>query len=180
MGQRQQRNVSDRFTAIGEGETAILDTNGNDVTLATAISGDGGVEKTGSGTLTLTGTNTYTAGTTIDAGTLSFTEGALDNSDAITFDGGTLQWADGNSEDVSDRFAAIGDGQMAILDTNGNDVTLAAAISGDGGLEKQGDGTLILTGANTYVGDTTVVAGTLLTGDLELHLSYGHRRRLGG
>lgn len=35
-------------------------------------------------------------------------------------------------------------------------------ISGTGGLEKAGDGTLVLTGNNTYTGTTTVTAGTLV------------------
>ncbi|MEY4243070.1 MAG: hypothetical protein RLZZ245_655 [Verrucomicrobiota bacterium] len=40
-------------------------------------------------------------------------------------------------------------------------VTLAGEISGSGGLIKTQAGTLILTGSNSYSGDTTVAAGTL-------------------
>src|SRR5690606_37443581 len=45
-----------------------VDTNGHDATLAGPIAGAGGLTKRGAGVLTLTGTNTYTAATTVQAG----------------------------------------------------------------------------------------------------------------
>src|SRR5206468_11901346 len=44
----------------------------------------------------------------------------------------------------------------------GEDLTYAGAISGTGMVQKQGAGRLVLTGAHTYTGSTTVRAGTLL------------------
>ena len=45
-------------------------------------------------------------------------------------------------------------------------LTISGSISGNNGLEKIGAGTLTLSGANTYTGETTVTEGTLqLTGD---------------
>lgn len=55
----------------------------------------------------------------------------------------------------------------AIIDTDGKSVIIASALehfpgeSTDGGLTKKGAGTLTLNGANTYVGNTRVNAGTL-------------------
>ena len=87
------------------------------------------------------------------------------SSTATQYDaGGTLQWASGNTQDVSSQFIALASGQTAILDTNGNDVTLASAISGGGSLTKAGSGTLTLTGADTVSGPTTVSGGALMIG----------------
>jgi autotransporter-associated beta strand protein len=51
----------------------------------------------------------------------------------------------------------------AKIDSNGNDITIAQPLvaNGTGGLTKSGAGTLILTGANTYTGDTEANAGKL-------------------
>ena len=51
----------------------------------------------------------------------------------ITFAGGTLQWATGNTQDVSSGLAAIPAGQTVTLDTNGNNVAFATAVGGSGG-----------------------------------------------
>jgi autotransporter-associated beta strand protein len=107
-------------------------------TYAGVISGTGAVEQAGSGTLVLTGANTYAGGTGISAGTLQI--GA----------GGTSGWITG---DVAD------DGVLAF--DRSDDVTFGGAISGTGELEQIGSGTLTLTGTS-QVGSTVVAAGTLV------------------
>ena len=86
-------------------------------------------------------------------------------SPSIAFNGGTLQWASGNTEDISSGLAAIPSGQTANFDTNGNNVAFAAGVSGSGGVNKLGGGALILAGSNTYSGATTITAGTLQVGN---------------
>ena len=49
----------------------------------------------------------------------------------------------------------------SILDTAGGDISLTGALVGTGGLTKRSNGTLVLSGRNTYTGDTAVTAGTL-------------------
>ena len=51
---------------------AIIDTQTNNVTISTDISGAGGLTKKGAGVLTLAGVNAYGGSTTVEAGTLRF------------------------------------------------------------------------------------------------------------
>ena len=155
-------DISPRLNAIGAGG-ATFNTNGNDVTLGTVLSGGGGFTKTGAGKLTLTTANTYTGGTTLAAGAITFSTGSL-GSGGITLNGGTsLQWASGNTDDVSAQLQPLGAGGVT-FDTNGNDVTLASPISGVGGYTKTGAGILTLSGVNTYTGGTTVSEGAIAIG----------------
>ncbi|TLD72468.1 PEP-CTERM sorting domain-containing protein [Phragmitibacter flavus] len=105
------------------------------------INGGGDIEKTTGGTLTLLGNNTYTGNTTITAGILRVGDGG---------DNGTL----GTGGDV------INNATLAL--NRNNLLTVANNISGSGVLNQTGTGTSVLSGTNTYIGLTTVSAGTLL------------------
>lgn len=132
-----------------------------------AVSGTGKLTKSNNGgKLTLTGTNTYTGGTAILGGILSFANGSLGTTGAITVDRGVLQWAPGNTQDISSRLAFNTTSttlRASTFDTNGNDVTFGSVIAGAdrGNLIKRGAGTLTLTAENTYTGGTSVQEGTL-------------------
>jgi autotransporter-associated beta strand protein/T5SS/PEP-CTERM-associated repeat protein len=133
------------------------------VAVPNAISGSGNLQKSGLGTLTLSGVNTYAGGTSITGGYINFASLSNFGTGKITCDGGGLQWAAGNTVDISAKLNAIGAGG-ASFNTNGNNVTLATALSGSGGITKFGPGTLTLNGANQYSGGTTVSGGTLKKG----------------
>lgn len=123
----------------------------------------GGITKSGAGTLVLSGSNTFTAGTNVNAGIVSLGHAqALGSSGTISFGGGTLQYSASNTADYSGRFSAAA-GQAYNLDTNGQNVTLATGLTSSGGsLTKSGAGTLTLTGSNSFAGATTAAAGHLL------------------
>jgi autotransporter-associated beta strand protein len=123
----------------------------------------GGVlQKVGTGTLTLTGDNSYTGGTEIDGGVLNVS--ADDNLGApgttISFDGGVLQYgADFAIDPSRDILLETGGGT---IDTNGIDPVIGSVISGSGPLIVTGGGLLVLTADNTYTGATTITSGTTL------------------
>jgi fibronectin-binding autotransporter adhesin len=147
---------------IGGGGATIGVSSGNAQTYANDIAGAGGVIKTGAGTLTLTSTNTYAGGTSINGGTLNAgSAGALGTTGTISFGGGTLQYSAANQTNYSTRFSTAAD-QAYSIDTNGQNVTFATALTSvNGTLAKLGSGTLTLSGANTYSGATTINGGTL-------------------
>ena len=135
------------------------------ITVSNAISGPGYVVMAGSGTLALLGNNTYTGVTTNNTGILNFASLGNLGTGGITLGGGTLQFAPGNTADISTLTVTL-NGTGGTLDLGTNNVTLANPIgnSGPGGLTKAGSGRLTLGGLNTYAGSTTVNAGTLVVG----------------
>ncbi|MHC4127751.1 MAG: autotransporter family protein [Planctomycetota bacterium] len=153
------------------GAIALSDTGGVlltvagdfDTTVSGIISGSGGsVLKTGDGTLTLNGDNTYDGGTELAGGTI-----VLGDNDALGTGALTLT---GNGALRSDSdLRAIGNG----IDTNGfvlsikgaNDLTLNSIIEGEGRLWKAGGGTLTLSRANNYDGGTVLAGGTIVLGN---------------
>ncbi|MEI6655484.1 MAG: autotransporter-associated beta strand repeat-containing protein, partial [Verrucomicrobiota bacterium] len=152
--------------AILAGGGAVTTSSGSVLTLNSAtdstflgtINGAGGLAKAGSGTLTLNGSNTYTGGTAINAGTLQVgADHNLGGTGAITFGGGTLAFSAGFS---SSRNLTLNSGG-GTLDNSGSTATLTGVISGSGALTKTGIGTVQLTGTNSYTGATTINNGIL-------------------
>lgn len=168
-------NTTDYNTRIVNNSAPVsIDPGGQTVTFSNPIgsTNTGGFTLTGTGTLSFTVANTYIGTTTLAGGTLSLAAaGTLPSSGNITFTGGTLQYtAASATEDYSSRI--VNSTGAISIDTNGNDVTLggttapfvAIGSSNSGGLTKLGNGTLTLTGINSFTGTTTVSAGTLVLG----------------
>jgi fibronectin-binding autotransporter adhesin len=100
------------------------------------------------------GTYNFTGGTLI---LKSFGNGS--GTGAFNFGGGTLQAGDNFT--ATQPMMLTGDGGNAKIDTAGYSVTLSGLLSGTGGLNKLGLGTLTLTQDASYSGDTHVEEGTL-------------------
>ncbi|MGC6456182.1 MAG: autotransporter-associated beta strand repeat-containing protein, partial [Coraliomargaritaceae bacterium] len=126
--------TTDSLTGDITNEGTVRFNQGFDGSYTDVMSGSGSLEKDGSGTVTLSGANSYTGGTTVNNGTLAGTtdslQGAITNSGTVRFDQST-------------------------------DGTYASVVSGSGSLEKSGEGTVTLSGTNSYSGGTTVNGGTL-------------------
>jgi fibronectin-binding autotransporter adhesin len=159
---------------------AVWTTQGSTARAFGPIGGTFSLTKAGSGTLTLSGNNSYTGGTTLGGGTLALgSTDAIGSSGTVSFNGGALQFSADNTTDYSARFSTAS-GQLYQLDTNGQAVTLATALTSAGGtLTKLGAGTLTLVADNAYSGTTTVNAGTLQIGDLSALGNFGSSGTLG-
>ena len=107
----------------------------DNLTVANTISGSGSLRHAGSGTMTLSGVNTYSRGTTVEGGRLvgnaTSLQGAITNSGVVEFN----------------------------QQSNG---TLNGTMSGDGSLAKTGAGNLTISNTQTFSGGTTVFGGGLI------------------
>lgn len=136
------------------------------------LSGDirnGGLTKTGNGTLVLTGNNTYNGNTTISAGTLSV--GGAGNfgsgSSGLIMNGGTLQITGTALTSISDLGHTVTFNNNAKgfdIHNASNTFTVDQALSGTT-LLKSGVGTLALNQNNTFTGATTATGGGSLVLD---------------
>lgn len=176
-------NQNDVYSGVIGDNASDFATNGNTIAL----------NKVGTGTMTLSGANTYTAGTTIGGGTLQFanilampasgnvsatagttlavnvgglgefTAGSTSTNGSI---GGLLNGLGGQAGST----VSFASGSSLGIDTTnaGGSVTYGGNIgSGAPGITKLGTGTLTLSGKNTYTSATTVNAGALsITGSL--------------
>jgi len=128
-----------RNIVLGQGGGNIDVAPSTTLALSGVISGQGALTKSGDGLMLLTGTNTYSGGTTIARGTLQLG------------DGGSTGSLSGN---------VLNNGSL-VIDRN-DTLNVDGQISGSGNLTQAGTGTTILTADNSYTGATAVSAGTLI------------------
>jgi autotransporter-associated beta strand protein len=149
-------SVAAAFTVKATNGT--IDSNANDVDFSGVFSGAGGITKSGSGTVTLSGVNTYSGGTTVSGGTLQVSSDANLGTGGLTLDGGTLE---SSSTMTTAKNIAVGASNGELNVASGTTFTSDGVVSGVGGITKSGNGTVTLSGVNTYTGVTTVNAGVL-------------------
>jgi len=170
-------------TSVNLGSKNLTLGNGNPTTFNGVIA-DGGIAggtggsitKNGTGIFTLTNANTYTGGTTINAGIVFLSNlGALDSNGSVTVNAGTFDISGINpatGEQIGDLSGAAGSfvalGAKTLTFGTANSTTYAGSIQSGGlgggspgNLVKQGAGKLNLTGTNTYGGTTNITAGNL-------------------
>ena len=126
--------------------------------------GAGGFTKTGTGTLGLSNTtNSYHGDTTITAGTVNLTGDALNSTFSLS--GGLLDVTGAATHQIGGiegtTNTTIGAGATLSIGNNDENTSYAGQIGSSGALLKEGTGTTILTGTNSYTGGTTISDGTL-------------------
>jgi autotransporter-associated beta strand protein len=168
---------------IGNSEDDFFFGFGNQNKVFTGViqNGTGAVAVTmiGTGTQALSEANTYSGATTINSGVLrAGVTNAFSANSAVTLanTAGTTLALNGFNNTIyslagggaTGGNVTLGSGTLTTGDTNAT-TTYAGVISGTfgGGLIKVGTGTFTLSGANTYIGATTINAGTLfVTGSM--------------
>ena len=172
----------------GAGTVALgantLTVGGNDLSTSVLgnITGTGSLVKTGTGTLTLGGANTYTGTTQVNGGVLAVTGGnAIANTAGVNVAvGGTFRTT------VAETIGSLsGAGALDLASTlttgGGASSTFSGTSSGVGGLVKVGTSTFTMTGPQAYTGLTSVNAGELrVNGSLAGSVSIGAGGTLGG
>lgn len=173
-------------TPVAVTAAQTIDTEGSDVTLGGAVSGAGSLTKAGNYVLNLSAANSYSGGTTLNAGQLNLNASSALGTGLFTIVGGTLDnlnsdvtLAANNAQNWNGNFTYAGSAYNLNLGTgtvnvaatrtvavNNNTLTVGGSISGAGGITASGAGTLVLSGSNTFSGVLTVNGtGTLLSGN---------------
>jgi autotransporter-associated beta strand protein len=147
--------------AVGSG-TPTITVQDSITTIAPVLGGTQGFAKAGNGTLVLTGSNTYTGGTTLDAGVLR-----IQNNNALgggaggtlTINQGTLEFpANANNYTIANPVTVV----------NGATATIKATGNYPGTWPN-----LFISGAISNNGDLTLMGGPNIGGRDQLHITGG-------
>ncbi len=179
---RALASAADFLEGFAPGEVTIgtrganIDTNGKDIGIPSVLSGSGGLTKTGSGTLSLSGSNRHAGGTVIEGGTLRLDHNkALGDPAGLEVNSGTLD-LNGRGVTVTSLSGTAGTitsgttGSLVLTVNQEADTTYAGSLrdgSSEVSLTKQGSGRLLLSGSNSYTGETFISDGELfINGDI--------------
>ena len=142
-------------TVINQGAIFITSSS----TLNGVISGVGSIIKSGPEILILGGNNTYTGGTTVNGIITPTSSNAFGTGLYTSF--GNSEIRSGNSISLPNNFTTSQTLQFRAIG-GGTIITIPGIISGSGNVFKTANGTLVLSGANTYIGETNINAGLVI------------------
>ena len=126
---------------LAPGSTTVNATRNYKFAGSGSIAGSGTLTKNGTGTLVVAANNTYTGGTTINAGTVQIGDGGTTGSLGT---------------------GPIGNEGSLVINRSGT-ATVANVISGSAGtVTLTGGGTITMSGVNTYAATTTIASGTVV------------------
>ncbi len=152
---------TNRWISIGaQGGNGTLTVNGGTVT--------GGITEANASLELGNPNSTGTATVNLNGGTIAVnkvnTTAAAAGTSTFNFNGGTLQARQNQANFMEGLDVADIQAGGAIIDSNGFAITIAQDLQGVGDLTITGGGDVVLTGANTFSGDVSVLdLGTLLS-----------------
>jgi len=134
--------------------------SGADLTVNGEIYGSATLQKSGDGTLTLAGANSYTDGTVLGGGTLAVSSDSNLGDGSLAFGGNaTLRIL---STFSTGKTIGLASSTNIIEVDGGQTLTVNGVVSGSTGIfAKSGAGTLVLTASNTFSADVNLESGTL-------------------
>ncbi len=146
----------------------VATTGVNDqLTISGPIGGPGGLTKVGPGTLTLSGTNSYSGKTAVNGGTLTATSEASFGTapgpvvaDQISINNNAKLAFTGNANLGATQGISVGSGNGTLDVATGQTAIIGGSISGSGTLTKTGGGTLDIRNQNAFVGAFVLTEGT--------------------
>lgn len=175
-------NGNSAITLTGNGtlDGTLINTNGARTTLSGILSGGGGLTQM-TGTLAVSGVNTYSGITTLSGGTLAANDDSALGTSLLMFNGGILSTEFSGGVTLGNTFTVTafngtingtesititGSGSLigTLNNTNLTTTTLSGNITGVGKVSQQ-VGLLILNGINNYTGGTTVSPLSTLQGN---------------
>ncbi|RYG07314.1 MAG: autotransporter protein, partial [Burkholderiales bacterium] len=144
---------------------ALIFNRSNVMDVGNVISGTGTVNQIGTGTTTLTATNTYTGATKVTSGTLALSgAGSIAGSSSLAV-GADTNFSIAGTTNGATVNSLSGLGNVALgestLTLNAGEDTFGGVISGNGALTLA-NGKQTLSGANTYIGTTSIVGKSTL------------------
>lgn len=158
---------------------AFIDSNGKNIGITVGITGNGALNKIGAGTLTLSGSSTYAAGTTVKSGTLAVSAGGSLNHRAGTVlvgetngDNGSLLLNGGYVSSASGTLGVAANTRGSVTVSSGtwaNTANLVIGASGTGTLNVSGglvtaSGTISTGSAASGLGTINLNSGTFTVG----------------
>jgi autotransporter-associated beta strand protein len=173
---------ANRGITLGTSGGSLRPNGGTTVTVASVIDGPGSLTNAGPGAVTLSGLNTYAGGTILSGGQLNINNPSALGSGALTIASScaidntsgspmvlanhSMAW-NGNFKFLGTQNLDLGAGPVTLggnrqVTVTANTLAIGGAIGGNYSLSKFGNGTLVLSGINTYTGTTNIVVGALV------------------
>jgi autotransporter-associated beta strand protein len=161
--------ISSGYTAVNSGAASV----------SAILGGGGSFTQSGAGTTTLSANNSYSGGTTLNAGQLNANTAFAFGTGGLTINGGALGNTSGSPKNISNPITINGNftfsgeanliasaasvvfGISPTITVTANTLSLVGAIVGNFSITKDGNGALSLGGTNTYNGGVTLNAGQL-------------------